>query len=202
MPGGRSWSGCAAAYNPQRQCAPGITDGRCLRGYDYASPGAYFLTLCAQHRACVFGEIVDATFRPVDAGRMVEAAWRELPASYRGVGIDGFVAMPNHIHGIVVLVGAAPRGRPSSGQAQGPAPTADSVADIVRRFKTITMKRYADGVRQLRWRPFDGRLWQRGYYERVIRNAAELDRIRRYIIENPMRWATDAENPAAGEGDS
>jgi REP element-mobilizing transposase RayT len=167
-----------------------------LRGYNYASPGAYFVTLCTQGRACVFGNIMDAILHRTDAGGMIETAWRELPAFYPGVNIDEFIIMPNHVHGIVVLVGAAPRGRPVSGQAQGPAPTTVSLSDVVQRFKTITTCRYAIGIRGLRWPSFRGRLWQRGYYERVIRDENEVHRIRRYIQENPAHWATDVENPA------
>ncbi len=79
-----------------------------LRGYDYTAPGAYFVTICTQDRACMFGEVVDGVMCPNDAGRMVETVWGELPVFYPGVAIDGFVVMPNHIHGIIVLVGAAP----------------------------------------------------------------------------------------------
>ena len=65
----------------------------------------------------------------------------------------------------------------------------------MQRFKTMAMKRYADGLTRLGWPPFHGRLWQRGYYERVIRDDDELNRIRRYIVENPANWPTDVENP-------
>ena len=93
-----------------------------LRGYSYASPGAYFVTLCTQGRACVFGNIMDAILHRTDAGGMIETAWRELPAFYPGVNIDEFVIMPNHVHGIVVLVGAAPRWPPRFGAGTGACP--------------------------------------------------------------------------------
>jgi REP element-mobilizing transposase RayT len=70
-----------------------------------------------------------------------------------------------------------------------------SLGDVVHRFKTMTTKRYADGVKQAGWATFRGRLWQRNYYEHIIRDEPALDRIRRYIDENPLRWAFDAENP-------
>jgi REP element-mobilizing transposase RayT len=70
-----------------------------------------------------------------------------------------------------------------------------SLGDVVHRFKTMTTKRYADGVKQSGWATFQGRLWQRNYYEHIIRDEPALDRIRRYIDENPLRWAFDAENP-------
>jgi len=223
-----------------------------LRGYDYALAGAYFVSIVTQDRACLLGEVVEGAMRSNDAGQMVRAVWDELPVFYPGVNIDGIVVMPNHIHGIIILVGAAPRGRPdigsdgvrdsgqarpdsgqarpdsgqarpnigqarpNIGQARGPAPTAlssgdtaislgdtalslgdtaMSLGDVVHRFKTMTTKRYADGVKQSGWATFQGRLWQRNYYEHIIRDEPALDRIRRYIDENPLRWAFDAENP-------
>ena len=93
--------------------------------------------------------------------------------------------------------GAATGGRPCPGQAQGPAPTVMSLPDVVARFKTMTTKRHCDGVRTLGWPPFRGRLWQRGYYERILRDEAELNHIRQYIAENPSHWAGDPENPLA-----
>lgn len=165
-----------------------------LKGYDYTQPGGYFVTTCTQDRACLFGEVVDGKMRLNEAGRMVQAVWEEIPVHYAGVAIDAFVVMPNHIHGIVVLVGATPCGRPLSGQAQGPAPTI-SLPDVVHRFKTMTTKHYADGVKQAGWSPFPGQLWQRNYYEHIIRDEDSLNRIRQYITDNPAQWALDRENP-------
>jgi len=172
-----------------------------LLGYDYAQAGAYFVTICAQDRECLFGEIVDAKMRVNDAGRMVHSVWEELPRQYAGIDIDGFVAMPNHIHEIIILrdhhvVGAIPRGCPTSGQAQRPAPTM-SLPDVVHRFKSLTTARYRQGVAERGWPPFCRRLWQRNYYEHVIRSETELNCIRRYIEDNPLMWAMDRENPAA-----
>ena len=176
-----------------------------LKGFDYSRAGAYFVTICAQGRICLFGEVVSGVMRANDAGRMVEAVWDDVPVFYAGVDIDAFAVMPNHIHGVIVLVGAAPRGRPGigadgrpdSGQAQGPAPTGLSLGEVVRRFKTMTTKRYADGVENLGWPAFAGRLWQRNYYEHVIRDDESFNRIRRYIVDNPARWVVDRDNPLA-----
>jgi putative transposase len=79
-----------------------------LGGYDYTQPGSYFITICTQNRACLFGQIVDGAMVLSDAGRMVQTVWDEIPVHYAGVAIDTFVVMPHHIHGIIVLVGAAP----------------------------------------------------------------------------------------------
>lgn len=172
-----------------------------LKGYDYTQAGAYFITICTQNRLCLFGEVVNGEMRLNEAGAMVQSVWDEIPVFYPGVLTDAFVVMPNHIHGIVVLVGAPPRGCPNQGQAQGPAPTL-SLPDVVHRFKTMTTKRYADGVKRNGWPPFPGRLWQRNYYEHIIRNEESLNRIRQYIADNPARWVQDRDNPGiAGSED-
>ena len=95
-----------------------------LKDYDYTTPGAYFVTACTYEHRCLFGKVVDGGMRLNAVGRMIQAVWDELAVHYPNVETDAFVVLPNHIHGINVLVGAAPRGRPKGmGQAQGPAPT-------------------------------------------------------------------------------
>jgi REP element-mobilizing transposase RayT len=134
-----------------------------------------------------------------DAGKMIHAVWNEMPIHYPGLEIGEFVVMPNHIHGIVVIgtaVGATPCGCPGE---PGQAVTGRlSLGDIVHRFKTMTTKRYADGVKQSGWQPFEGRLWQRNYWEHVVRNESELNRIREYINENPNAWEDDRMNANGG----
>ncbi|MDF9392115.1 MULTISPECIES: transposase [Methylococcus] len=166
-----------------------------LKDYDYSQAGAYFVTMCTQNRACLFGDVIDGAMRVNDAGRMVQTVWDELPLHYVGVELDTFVVMPNHVHGIIVLVGAGPRACPKSGRPQGAAPTL-SLPDVVHRFKTLTTKRYTDGVKTGGWPPFHGRVWQRNYYEHIIRDEVSLHRIREYIANNPQQWALDRENPA------
>jgi len=161
--------------------------------------------ICTQNRECLFGEIEDGEMVLNEAGRMVQIIWDEMRENYPGVETDEFVIMPNHIHGIVVLVGAGPRACPDIGpracpdigQPQGVAPTL-SLPDIVHRFKTMSTKRYTDGVKQSGWPPYPGKLWQRNYYEHIIRNENELNRIREYIQNNPLKWEFDRENPAVG----
>jgi REP element-mobilizing transposase RayT len=77
-----------------------------LKGYDYSEAGAYFVTVCAQNRECLFGDVVDGEMRLNDAGQMVQNIWNDLPARYPDVETDEFVVMPNHLHGIIVIVGA------------------------------------------------------------------------------------------------
>ena len=148
-----------------------------------------------------------------DAGIMVEKIWNEIPVYYNGFDPRQFVVMPNHIHGIIeIVVGAGPRACPVNGQPQGVvgdigqprggvgdigqprgvAPT--GLGDIVHRLKTLTTKRYIDGVKNNGWQRFNGKLWQRNYWERIVRNENEYQKISEYIINNPLKWDTDKLN--------
>ncbi len=175
-----------------------------LKEYDYAQAGAYFVTIVAQGGKCLFGEIVDGVVRLNDAGLMVQAVWEDMPNHYAGIEPEAFVVMPNHIHGIVSLVGTDLRPTPNSkGQPQGVAPTRNSakmsLSDVMHRFKTLTTKRYIEAVKRFSWTSFTTRLWQRIYFEHVIRNEESLNRIRQYIVENPVRWEFDREK-STGNG--
>jgi REP element-mobilizing transposase RayT len=132
-----------------------------------------------------------------DAGCMVEGWWHESNTKFHGVTTDAFIVMPNHIHGIIITVGADRCVRPHSdtpagaqgGHAGPPLPR------IVQWFKTMTTNKYIRGVKRSGWTPFNRTLWQRGYYEHVVRNDTSLNRIREYITTNPLRWELDRENP-------
>ena len=183
-----------------------------LQGYNYAQPGTYFVTICTQNHAYLFGDVADDEMVLSGAGQMVRGVWDELPLYYPGIETDVFIVMPNHIHGIVIIqpsnvvpsspVGAGPRAcpplrtpreqPPPTGQPQGVAPTTSmSLPDVVHRFKTLTTKRYTDGVKHNGWQPFPGRLWQRNYWEHIVRNERELHHIREYIVNNPAKWESD-----------
>ena len=199
-------------YDPNRHHRRSIR----LKGYDYSQAGAYFITLCTQDRACLFGKVVNGEMRLNDAGRMVLAEWNMLPERFPHVVLDAFVVMPNHVHGIVVItnpatddtattaptiVGTGLVPVPDDGATTRVAPTvgdivAPTVGDIVGAFKSRVTVEYIRGVKTSGWPPFRGRLWQRNYYEHIIRNERALNAIRQYIIENPRRWQMDRENEA------
>lgn len=188
--------------NMQHTCLQKRRHSIRLKGYDYAKAGAYFITIVTQNRACLFGDITDCAPQLNNAGRMIRSLWVDMAAHYPGIESDTVIVMPNHIHGIVFLVGAGPRACPNqAGQPQGVAPTMP-VPDIIHRFKTLTTKRYIDGVKQTAWPPFQGRLWQRNYYEHIIRDEKSLIRIQEYIATNPARWSIDPENPSATRTES
>ena len=173
-----------------------------LQNYDYTMPGAYFVTICTRERACLFGVIRDGEMWLNDAGRAVEASWNKLPARYPNISLDGFVIMPNHVHGIIVvgapLVGAlvAMCGDGATGK-RATTRVAPTVGEIMGAFKSITTDEYIRGVKSASWPSFNVRLWQRNYYEHIIRDDESLNRIRQYISDNPSHWAFDRENPAA-----
>ncbi len=163
-----------------------------LKDYDYAQAGTYFVTVCTQNRECLFGEVVDGVMRLNAAGRMVAFAWQAIADHFPQVDVDAFVVMPNHMHGIIVLIGDG-RGTacraPTREQFGKPVP--GSIPTIMRSFKSAATKR----INELRNTP-GVPVWQRNYYEHVIRNEDDLARIREYIASNPLQWALDRENPA------
>ena len=177
-------------YDPARHHRRSIR----LKGYDYTLGGAYFITVCTQNRACLFGHVRCGEMHRNDAGDMIQSTWDELAAHYPGVEIDEFIVMANHIHGIVVLTGAPADGVADTGRPVGTAVTL-GLPDVVHRLKTLTTSRYCRGVTSEGWQPFDGRLWQRNYYDHIIRTERSLENIRQYIADNPLNWDKDSENP-------
>lgn len=184
-------------YNPNKHHRRSIR----LKEYNYNRRGAYFVTICVNQRECLLGEIIDNQILLNDIGMMVQQVWLELSEKYPGVGLDEFVIMPNHIHGIILLEDTNQKswqseGQPQDmGQPQGVAPTGLSLPDVVHRFKSYTTTKYRHGVRDFGWKPFQGRLWQRNYYEHIIRNDQSLNAIRSYIEKNPRMWDLDNDNP-------
>lgn len=144
-----------------------------LKNYGYHNAGSYFVTICAQQRACIFGEIINGNVLLTEAGALAQRVWTELPTHYPNVKLDEFVVMPNHMHGIVTLKNPA-----------------TSLSEIVRAFKTFSA-RHINILRGTQGMP----VWQRNYFERVIRDENELLLVREYIRNNPMQWALDEENP-------
>jgi len=178
-----------------------------LPGYDYSRSGAYFVTICAQDRACLFGDIADGVMRLNDAGRVVADSWQWLESQYDYVELDEWMVMPNHIHGIIVITDDNDNGgcrggsrTAPTGDARNATPKRKPIGRLIGAFKTVSTKR----INELRGTPGIS-VWQRNYYEHIIRNNDELNRIRDYIANNPKQWEIDQENPnvwpvAAHEG--
>ncbi len=168
-----------------------------LKGYDYALPGAYFVTLVTQAHQCLFGEVVGEQMFENRFGKIVRRSWRELPNHYPYLVLDSFIVMPNHIHGIIVLKDSYKGGsfynvnsNADDGQTRPYGFTGHGLPEIVRAFKSFSARR----INQIRHMP-GVVVWQRNYYERIIRDEKEWDQTRLYIIENPHQWVDDPENP-------
>jgi putative transposase len=171
-------------YDPDRHHRRSIR----LQGYDYARAGAYSVTVCVHNRECLLSEIVNGEVRLTEIGQIVIRAWDDLPLRFPGVELDTFVVMPNHIHGIIVI---EDRPKQDATSSQGAASSAPTLGLIVRAFKSIAAiacNRALDRA--------DVPFWQRNYYEHVIRDEDDLNRIRCYIADNPACWPEDPENPA------
>ncbi len=151
-----------------------------LQDYDYAQSGAYFVTICAFQRECLFGEIMNGEMNLNEMGDIAVTTWKWLATHYPYVELDEWVVMPNHLHGIIV------RDDRGGLQTENPKP----LGGLIGAFKTVSTK----GINQLRNNP-GCPVWQRNYYERVIRNERELATVRQYIVNNPMKWALDKDNP-------
>jgi putative transposase len=162
-----------------------------LRGYDYSQAGAYFVTICAWKKECLLsGEILNAETRPTEFGQMVIECWHAIPAHFPHAACDKFVVMPNHIHGIVFMVVARHAAPLQTTREQFAKPVSGSLPTIIRSFKSSVTKQ----INRMRNTPVTP-VWQRNYYEHVISDEKELQSIREYIMNNPMQWELDDENP-------
>ena len=181
------------SYNPQIHHRNSFR----LQGYDYTQPGAYFITSVINHRECILGFIENGETRLSHLGLVVRQAWLDLPQHYPNAVLDEFCVMPNHIHGIILLTDENYGSKPAVPSITKPNPLEahshaqrHGIPEIVRGFKTYSARR----INQIR-RTASVPVWQRNYYEHVIRNELDLDRIRQYIFDNPMKWELDRENP-------
>jgi len=167
-----------------------------LKEYDYSQGGMYFVTVCTRHREPFFGVIERGEMQLNDAGDMLVAKWDTLPDRFPAVELDSFVVMPNHVHAILNIVANGDVGAGLVPAQRATTRVAPSVGDIVGAYKSLTTVAYTHGVRRLGWPAFHERLWQRNYYEHVIRNEESLKQIRQYIADNPARWEFDQDNPS------
>jgi len=178
-----------------------------MPGYDYTQPGAYFVTICTHGRVCLFDDPV--------MRRVVETYWQAIPRHARHVSLDAWVVMPNHLHGILIFTYATPVGarhsphvlpstrgsakyaedgattKPTGNASPPRGPSPGSLGIVVGNLKAVTARR----INIIRHLP-GADVWQRNYYEHVVRNERALQRIREYISNNPLSWDLDIENPA------
>ena len=148
-----------------------------LPGYDYSEAGAYYITVCTKDRSYLFGDVVDGEMQLNRFGEIVKSVYGELPTHYPSMSLGSFVVMPNHVHAIIFIEGDNFK------------PDAIGLPEIVRALKTFSARR-CNEVRHTPGEP----VWQRNYYEHVIRDEDELNQIHEYIKANQARWAEDEDN--------
>ena len=179
-----------------------------LLDYDYSQPGAYFITIVTQARICLFGKVENGEMVLNDAGMMVEQVCREVEISPR-VSLGPIQVMPNHLH-LIVNLGlkdyfdqeSSERSIVKTNENLVDYMENPSLATVIGRIKSITTCRYIQGVKNQQWGKFSLRLWQRSYYDHVIRNEEDYEVISDYILSNPMNWNHDEENSrVTGSGD-
>ncbi len=147
-----------------------------LKGRNYSDPGYYFVTICCATRRPILGTVNFDKVTLSIMGQLVDDCWRRIPSICGGVELGTFVVMPNHLHALILL----PTALPGRNVHQW------SLTTIIGNFKAAVSKQ-----------SHTSRLWQRSFYDRIVRNQEELDAIRGYILMNPERWAGDRFNPEA-----
>ena len=189
-----------------------------LRNYDYSQNGLYYVTICVNKKLELFGEISENKMKLNEPGKMISDLWMELPEKYSSVFLDEYIVMPNHFHGIIGIddsveatdndinwgrhTGLPLQRNPESGVGVDLCVNPNmelfkinGLPRFIRWFKTQATNKYIHGVDEKEWEPFYRKLWQRNYYEYVIRNEKDLENIRRYIRFNPINWDDDEDNP-------
>jgi len=169
-----------------------------LPEYDYALAGGYFITIATLKHLPFFGKVVDGEMRKNKAGWMIQKEWLCLQNNFSRVELYQFIVMPNHFHGILFITesnvgeGLVPSHQSLHGRNTPPerASTRDAptLSEIVGVFKSKTTNKYIQGVKEHNWPAYHDRLWQRPFYDRVIRNENELDKLREYIHHNVSKW--------------
>jgi REP element-mobilizing transposase RayT len=180
-------------YDPQKHHRRSIR----LKGWDYRRPGWYFVTMVVQNRECLFGRVENKKMVLNDFGKICNECWLAIPDHFKNVQLDEYQIMPNHVHGIIVItklgdnpgVVGARHVSPLQQQSQqypprGPKP--GSIGAIIGSFRSAVSNR----INKIRRTP-GAKLWQRNYYEHIIRDENELNRIRWYIKNNPLKWPGD-----------
>jgi REP element-mobilizing transposase RayT len=164
-----------------------------LRGYDYTQEGVYFVTICARHKECLFGEVVDGQVRLSECGRIVEEEWLRTAVVRPHVTLDSFVVMPNHLHGLIVIGNTTGKGTRLrvAAEGEGPAgPPPSSIGAIIGQFKSAVTRRSAPSHAA-----HDYTIWQRNYHEHIVRSDKALQHLREYVANNPAQWELDSLHP-------
>jgi len=183
-----------------------------LPKWDYSQSGYYFITICTQKQKCLFGKIIDGKIVLDDIGEMIQKWLMKIPERFKNTTLNEYQIMPNHLHIIIVINengrthGSAPTGENNNhiNNSVGVDPCVDpkqyrqqqTLFKTIRWFKTMATNNYIRNVKNKNWKPFNKYLFQKNYYEHIIRNENDLNEIREYIKNNPQTWDRDRNNPA------
>jgi REP-associated tyrosine transposase len=169
-------------YNPKSRHRRSIR----LKEYDYSNPNWYYITICTHNKNCILGEINNSKMMLNEYGKIVEEKWREISKHFVNVSLDYFVVMPNHLHGIIIIESRDKACPVPTGKREFGKPITGSLPVIIGSFKSTATKR----INEIRKKKFPV-IWQRNYYEYIIRNEVDLFNTRKYIEQNPLRWELD-----------
>ncbi len=158
-----------------------------LQEYNYSQSGHYFITICTQDRACLFGEIIDHKMKLNQRGSIVREEWIKTGEVRENIRLDVFVVMPNHFHGIIIIENGRGTACRAFANRQFGLSHANTLSTIVGAYKSAVTKK----INQLNGVSSGSSIWQRNYYEHIIRNEKSLEEIREYIIYNPLNWEKD-----------
>jgi len=166
-----------------------------LKNFDYSSVGYYYITICTKNKQHYFGEILDNKMILNEYGKIINKYWKSIPNHYQNVLLDEFIIMPNHIHGIVVIIRLNNNNQSTVGTGHCPVPTINMqnnhyglLSKIINGFKNVSTKTIRKQTNSFQW--------QRSFYEHIIRNEESLNKIRQYVRENPINWNNDRNNSA------
>ncbi len=171
-------------FDPQKHHRRSIR----LLGYDYSQAGAYYVTIVTYQRDCLFGKIENEEMILSDLGKIADECWRAIPDHFPLVELGAYVVMPNHVHGIIVITNGRGTIYRAPTQEQFQKPVVGSIPTIIRTFKAAVTRRIgrehnATGI------------WQRNYYEHIIRDQTDLQNKTDYVDANPVLWDEDENNP-------
>jgi putative transposase len=167
-----------------------------LKNYDYSQEGFYFITICTENRINLFGTINNDEMELNDAGKMVENEWIALQERFPQIEQHEYIVMPNHFHGILEIKSLEQNAEnkiSEENDTKNKTLETQKLGDFIGAFKSITTLKYIQGVKanQKDFLPFEKRIWQRNYYENIIRNEKTFYTIANYINENPKKWQED-----------
>ena len=167
-----------------------------LRDYDYSQRGGYFVTVCVKNMECVLGKVVNEKMELSRTGEIASKYWMDISNHFNSVEIDEFVVMPNHVHGIIMINGLVGAGFTPAHAARNlgklvenwaTARVSPTLSQVIGSYKSLTTNKVHNENLH------NGKLWQRSFYDRVIRSDEELNRVREYILNNPVKWENGEE---------